>query len=234
MHIAAVVLSVLLAVELAFTAIIKIAGTGAGRTNAAHLGISLRLSRFIGIAELAAVVGLLAGIAVKPLAIVTAAAVVLLMAGAVGYHLKARDYGVALLPAAITGAGSRRLGGAHYRGVGPSPPSPEPPPRNDQVEKVTLRRKGLRMNGSCRWPTVAICTPSGPASHTDGVVWPHQIAQFARTRRTNPEIGAELFLSARTVEWHLLREGHFSFRDRGPSGTRLYVVTVVIPHGVRA
>ncbi|MGO9734793.1 DoxX family protein [Mycobacterium sp.] len=103
MHIAAVVLSVLLAVELAFTAIIKIAGTGTARTNAAHLGISLRLSRFIGIAELAAVVGLLAGIAVKPLAIVTAAAVVLLMAGAVGYHLKARDYGVALLPAAITG-----------------------------------------------------------------------------------------------------------------------------------
>ena len=31
----------------------------------------------------------------------------------------------------------------------------------------------------------------------------HQIAQLARTRRTNPEIGAELFLSARTVEWHI-------------------------------
>ena len=31
----------------------------------------------------------------------------------------------------------------------------------------------------------------------------HQIAQLARTRRTNPEIGAELFMSARTVEWHL-------------------------------
>ncbi len=31
----------------------------------------------------------------------------------------------------------------------------------------------------------------------------HQIAQLARTRRTNPEIGAELFLSSRTVEWHL-------------------------------
>ncbi len=31
----------------------------------------------------------------------------------------------------------------------------------------------------------------------------HQIAQLARTRRTNPEIGAELFPSARTVEWHL-------------------------------
>ncbi len=103
MHIAAVVLSVLLAVELAFTGIIKIVGTGTARANAAHLGISLRLSRLIGVAELAAVVGLLAGIAVKSLAIVTAAAVAILMAGALGYHLKARDNGAALVPAAITG-----------------------------------------------------------------------------------------------------------------------------------
>jgi hypothetical protein len=89
MHIATVVLSVLLVVEFAFTGIIKILGTGTARTNAAHLGISLRLSRFIGIAELAAVVGLLAGIVVKPLAIVTSAVVVVLRA--------------VLLPAAITG-----------------------------------------------------------------------------------------------------------------------------------
>jgi hypothetical protein len=103
MHIATVALSILLAVEFAFTGLIKILGTGTARTNAEHLGISLRLSRLIGIAELAAVVGLLAGIAVKPVAILTAAAVVLLMAGALGYHLKARDKGAVLLPAAITG-----------------------------------------------------------------------------------------------------------------------------------
>ena len=30
-----------------------------------------------------------------------------------------------------------------------------------------------------------------------------QIAQLARDGRTNPQIGAELFLSPRTVEWHL-------------------------------
>ena len=102
MHIAIIVLSVLLALELAATGGMKVIGTGTARANAEHLGLSMGLSRLIGIAELAAAAGQLAGLAVKSLAIVTAAAVVVLMLGAIGYHLKARDKVAAVLPAVVT------------------------------------------------------------------------------------------------------------------------------------
>jgi uncharacterized membrane protein YphA (DoxX/SURF4 family) len=103
MHIATVVLSVLLAAEFAVIGITKVLDTATARTNASHLGISPNLSRLIGIAELAASVGLLAGLAVKPLAAVVSAGVVRLMGGAIGSHLKVRDKATALLPAVITG-----------------------------------------------------------------------------------------------------------------------------------
>lgn len=63
------------------------------------LGVRLRLPLFrtIGSLELTAVAGLLAGLVVLPLGIAAAAGLILLMVGAIIYHLRAGDPPAALL-----------------------------------------------------------------------------------------------------------------------------------------
>ena len=104
MHIAFIVVSVLLALEMAITGAPKVLQLSVVRASAEHLGVSVALDRMIGLAQVSAAVGLLISIAVPAISIVTGAAVLLLMCGAVGYHIKARDNVVAILPALLTAA----------------------------------------------------------------------------------------------------------------------------------
>ena len=55
-----------------------------------------------------------------------------------------------------------------------------------------------------------------------------QIAQLARSGLSNPEIGAQLFLSGRTVEWHLRKV----FTKLGISSRR--ELRQALPDGARA
>ncbi len=67
-----------------------------------RLGVGDRLALVIALLEVAAVVGLLAGLAVRPLGVAAAAGLALLMTGAVVAHVRAGD-GAGGVPAAVLG-----------------------------------------------------------------------------------------------------------------------------------
>ncbi|KIU15409.1 hypothetical protein TL10_19040 [Mycolicibacterium llatzerense] len=98
------VVSIVLALEMAAIGTPKVLQISTVRDSAEHLGVSVDLDRMIGISQLAAAVGLLLGIAFPTLSVVTGAAVCLLMCGAVRYHIKAQDKTVAMVPAVVTAA----------------------------------------------------------------------------------------------------------------------------------
>lgn len=104
MTIALIITSVLLGLLFAATGISKAFDTATAIRNAEHLGLNTRLSRAIGVAEIAAALSLFAGIFLTPLAVATAAAVLALMAGAIVYHARARDNLLAIAPALVTSA----------------------------------------------------------------------------------------------------------------------------------
>ncbi|MEV7891734.1 DoxX family protein [Streptomyces sp. NPDC002817] len=93
MYITAAVLSVLLALVSLAAGVPKAMLKGdvsAGLQS--HMGLSAGLVRFIGLAEVAAFVGLAVGLFWQPLGIAAAIGFGITMIGAVGFHTKAGDY----------------------------------------------------------------------------------------------------------------------------------------------
>ncbi|MFI1035418.1 DoxX family protein [Streptomyces sp. NPDC020951] len=93
MYIAAAVLSVLLALVAVAAGVPKALLKGdvsAGLRS--HMGLSAGFVRFIGLAEVAAAVGLVVGLFWQPLGIAAAVGFGVTMVGAIGFHAKARDY----------------------------------------------------------------------------------------------------------------------------------------------
>jgi uncharacterized membrane protein YphA (DoxX/SURF4 family) len=92
MIIATAILSVLLAVAFAQAGASKLV-TAADKmlTALGRLGVSTRLVRIIGVLEVLAAAGLVIGLWIGPLGIAAATGLVLLMTGAVIYHVRARD-----------------------------------------------------------------------------------------------------------------------------------------------
>ncbi|MGW7264447.1 DoxX family protein [Streptomyces sp. NPDC054842] len=92
MYIAAVILSVLLALFSLAAGAPKAQLKGDVPEGLVAKGLSSGLVRFIGLSEVAAGFGLLAGIWWQPLGIAAAIGMVLLLIGAIGYHAKWGDY----------------------------------------------------------------------------------------------------------------------------------------------
>ncbi len=100
MMIAFDILSGLLALILAAAGIAKLAGVAQMRVGAERFGIPWPRYRLIGVAELAAVLGIGAGLAWRPFGLAAVVGSGILMIGALGYHRRAGDP-----PAEAAGAG---------------------------------------------------------------------------------------------------------------------------------
>ena len=103
-----VFISLLLAVVCLLPAAGKLIGQPKMRQSAEHFGIPWSRYRLIGVAEVAAAVGVLAGLWWHPLGVAAAAGMALLLLGALITHRRAADNGkemaAALIALAITAA----------------------------------------------------------------------------------------------------------------------------------
>jgi uncharacterized membrane protein YphA (DoxX/SURF4 family) len=92
MYITAAILSILLAFVALAAGAPKVVLKGTSAELQSHMGLSAGLVRFVGLAEVAATVGLVVGLFWRPLGIAAAIGLVVVFVGAVGFHAKASDY----------------------------------------------------------------------------------------------------------------------------------------------
>jgi hypothetical protein len=99
--IAKAVVTALLAALLGFAGLIKVVGVAQSLEVRDHLGVKPAQWRMIGALELAAVAGVLAGLAWPPIGIAAAVGAALLLLGAIGFHARASDSAADTAPAVI-------------------------------------------------------------------------------------------------------------------------------------
>jgi DoxX-like family len=99
--IAKVVVTGLLAALLGFAGLIKVFGVKQSLTARDHFGVKPVQWRAIGALELAAVAGVLAGLAWWPIGVAAAVGAALLLLGAIGFHARASDSAADTAPAVI-------------------------------------------------------------------------------------------------------------------------------------
>ena len=97
-----IALSILLAAACLVPASAKLLGHPKMQKSAAHFGIPWRHYRLIGVAELAAAAGVLAGLWWHPLGVAAAAGMVVLLIGALITHRRALDTAREMAPALLT------------------------------------------------------------------------------------------------------------------------------------
>jgi len=96
-----ITISLLLAAACLLPAAGKLTGNPKMRRSAAHFGIPRPRYRLIGVAELAAAAGVLAGLWWHPLGVAAAAGMGLLLLGAMITHRKVADSGKEMAPALL-------------------------------------------------------------------------------------------------------------------------------------
>jgi uncharacterized membrane protein YphA (DoxX/SURF4 family) len=95
-------LSILLAAACLLPGLAKVLGHPKMQKSAAHFGIPWHHYRLIGVAELAAAAGVLAGLWWQPFGVAAAAGMVLLLTGALITHRRALDSAKEMVPALLT------------------------------------------------------------------------------------------------------------------------------------